>query len=595
MSLPALRFPPRPVLCIAVFLFALPALGAAASWTTDDGVGVNEATITIDVTCSGDPTLCAFAGLGTPYSSQRTTGITGSGTAQLVEGGSFMFDLDTALTDPMVDVWTAELDEVTFDPLGNLGTPTLTNTFIFGQTGGPLPVPGLVFGAFGPTAMTQTMLSMGMVVTTTGLTQNFVDEPVGPALEAVNGSFEMLDATNYEIQNFQVSETGQTSYSTGGATVNFVISVSVTMNLSGQLVQETPDPDRVVATALCGDVGHYAWVRDPDGPNPNIAYRNCTVGGSCSSAVDLVAAGTEEAAPSVGCDGSTVLVAWEDNRNGNSDIAYRRSVDAGTSFAPLEFLAQGPAEETRPQVAMSSGVVLVAWEDTRRGNLDLAYRRSTDGGASFGTFGFLVRSGSDDFSPVVGLDGSGALLAWVDTRYGNQDIAYRRSADAGATWQPLTFLVKASTVEKSPTVAVDGMIMMIGWSDLRNGNQDLAYRRSSDSGASFAGLTFLVKAPTDDSQPFIGAGDLNGVLAWVDERDGNKNISYRRSSDGGASFGATSRLVAAGTDEYSPVCDVWTSLATCAWADTRDGGPKPHVRESNSGGIVWDPRFELDP
>ena len=592
MSYHPLRSCPRFFLCLLVLLLALPASAGNASWTTDDLVGANEADITIDVTCTG--ALCATFGLGTPYSSMRTTAVTGSGTAQLLEGGSFEFDLDTALVTPPVDAWTAELDQVAFDPLGTLGTPIVTDTFIFGQTGGPIPIPGLVFGAFGPVAMTETQLNLGLVVNTLGLVQNFVDEVLGPVLEPVNGTFEMLDDTRFEIRDLQFGETGMTSFDTGLVLLDFTITMSVTMNLSGELITESA-PSDIVSTALCGDLAHYAWVRDPGGPNPNIAYRNCTVNGACSAAQNLVAAPTEECAPSIGCDGSTVMVAWEDTRNGNSDIAYRRSVDSGTSFETLTFLAQGPAEETQPAVAMSKGVVLVVWEDTRRGNVDLAFRRSTDSGANFSNLAFLVRSDFDDTHPAVGIDGTAALLAWVDARFGNQDIAYRRSADAGANWQVLTFLVKAATVEKAPTLAVDGTTMMIAWSDLRFGNEDLAYRRSTNSGVNFAGLTFLAKAPSDDSEPSIGSSGLDGLLTWVDERSGNKNISFRHSGDGGASFGATARLVAAPTDEFGPACDLETSLAACVWVDTRTGQSKPHVRESMDGGATWLLRFELDP
>jgi hypothetical protein len=258
-------------------------------------------------------------------------------------------------------------------------------------------------------------------------------------------------------------------------------------------------------------------------------------------------------------------------------------------------MAQGPADETHPVIAMSNGIILVVWQDTRRGNVDLAFRRSGDGGANFSNFAFLVRSNFDDTDPVVGIDGTAALLAWVDARFGNQDIAYRRSMNAGADWQGLTFLVRAATVEKDPTLAVDGTTMMIAWSDLRFGNEDLAYRRSTDSGANFAGLTFLVRAPSDDSEPSIGSSGLEGLLTWVDERSGNKNISFRHSGDGGATFGATARLVAAATDEFGPACDLEGSLAVCAWVDTRTGQPKPHTRESQNGGMTWLPRFELDP
>ena len=351
-----------------------------------------------------------------------------------------------------------------------------------------------------------------------------------------------------------------------------------------------PSPDNPLAVALCGDVAHYAWVRlDGGGGNANIIYRNCTVGGPCGPTLKLVGASTSELNPAMACDGATVLVAWEDYRDGNADIAYRRSTDGGTSFGALEFLVRAATEETKPVLGLSGGVALVAWEDTRRGNKDLGFRRSTDGGLNWDTFVFLVRSPFDDSEPDLAHDGDLALLSWVDHRHGGQDIAYRRSTNAGLSWAGLTFAVRAATLESDPTVALDTSTntALVGWVDTRTGNQELAARRSSDGGASFAGLTFLVRASTDDSEPVLRVSGNDAVLSWVDLRSGNNNISYRHSGDGGATWAATARLVSASTDEFSPACDLLDGLAICGWQDTRTGVAVPMARDSLTGGASW--------
>jgi hypothetical protein len=318
------------------------------------------------------------------------------------------------------------------------------------------------------------------------------------------------------------------------------------------------------------------------------------VGGACSAPIKLVGAATVESQPAVACDGSTVLVVWEDSRDGNADIAMRRSVDGGASFAALQFLVRGPADETSPAIAMDGDVVLLVFEDFRNGNKDLASRRSTDGGVNWSTFTFLVRSPFDDSDPILGLDGNLAFLGWVDRRFANQDIAYRRSTTAGTSWENLTFLVKAPSVESDPTLALDGSTVMVAWADSRNGVQDLAFRRSLDGATSFAGLTFLVRAATDDSEPSLRISGVDGILAWVDERSGNQSISFRRSGDTGASWSPTSRLVGAPTDEFDPGCDLDGSLAVCGWTDMRTGDPIPNVRNSLDSGQNWLPRQELD-
>jgi hypothetical protein len=318
------------------------------------------------------------------------------------------------------------------------------------------------------------------------------------------------------------------------------------------------------------------------------------VGGACEAPITLVGAATDELSPAVACAGDDVIVMWEDYRSGNSDLAYRRSSDGGDSFLGLQFLVQGPSQETNPALVMSGDVALVVWEDDRNGKQDLAARRSGDRGATWGNLTFLVASSFDDTDPVLDLDGNNALLVWVDRRSGNQDLAYRRSTDSGMSFLGLNFLVKAATDDKEPVVSVNGDEMMIAWVDTRSGNDDLAYRRSINAGVSFAGLTFLVKAPTDDSELVIVASGTDGLLVWVDERSGNRNISYRRSDDGGQSFLSTVRLVSADTDDFAPACALEGGLAVCGWTDTRTGEPVPNVRNSVDGGQTWLPRQELD-
>ncbi|MFQ5745344.1 MAG: hypothetical protein ACE5HV_17450, partial [Acidobacteriota bacterium] len=60
-----------------------------------------------------------------------------------------------------------------------------------------------------------------------------------------------------------------------------------------------------------------------------------------------------------------------------------------------------------------------------------------------------------------------------------------------------------------------------------------------------------------------------------------------RSTDGGASYGALKFLVSAPTDELAPACDLSGTLAVCIWSDTRSGEPLPTARESLDAGLTW--------
>jgi len=185
------------------------------------------------------------------------------------------------------------------------------------------------------------------------------------------------------------------------------------------------------------------------------------------------------------------------------------------------------------------------------------------------------------------------MLGYVDRRHGNEDIAYRRSADTGATWDDLKFLVSADAPDTGPTVAVDGTIAMVGWVNRKKGNEDISYRRSMTSGTSFLNLKFLVTASTPDLTPVLRVSGNDALLVWIDSRSGNQNVSVRHSADGGTSFGSTTRLVAAPTDEYGPACSLVGGEATCVWSDYRNQWADPMKRDSTDGGQTWGPRQDL--
>jgi hypothetical protein len=352
-------------------------------------------------------------------------------------------------------------------------------------------------------------------------------------------------------------------------------------------------PASIPSVAVCDGTAHYVWAEtSPSGTQ--IRHRNCAPGGACDDAGILAFTTTRSGAPSVACSGNTVVAVWEDRRGGTSDIAYRRSLDAGGSFQPLQFVVRGPGEETAPVVVLSAQRLLVAWEDTRLGNRDIALRGSSDAGDHWEDFRFLVRSPLDESQPALALDGALALVAWVDQRHGNGDVAYRRSTTSGLLWSPMSFLVRAPSEESHPSAVLDGSVALVGWVDRRAGNADLALRRSSDGGGGFDALNFLARSPGEDTDSAIRLDGADALVSWVDRRSGDQNISLRRSSNAGVGWEPVTRLVSAPTDEASPECDVNAGVAACVWADARSGVLVPYARHSLDSGKTWQPRFPVE-
>ena len=134
---------------------------------------------------------------------------------------------------------------------------------------------------------------------------------------------------------------------------------------------------------------------------------------------------------------------------------------------------------------------------------------------------------------------------------------------------------------------MDGINVLIGWNDERRFVDNVFFRRSVDAGASFQTLTRLTGSPFDDSAPVFGLSGSNAVLGWLDNRDGDINISFRRSDNSGMTWSAAGRIVRAPTDDPDVHCALMGSNVACAWTDLRTGASRLRARFSIDGGQTW--------
>jgi hypothetical protein len=83
--------------------------------------------------------------------------------------------------------------------------------------------------------------------------------------------------------------------------------------------------------------------------------------------------------PSVAASGSNVHVVWEDERDGNSETYYNHSTDGGTTWGTDTRLTDDPGNSEWATIAVSGSKVHVVWEDDRDGNLEIYYKRNPTG------------------------------------------------------------------------------------------------------------------------------------------------------------------------------------------------------------------------
>src|SRR5437773_592933 len=143
-------------------------------------------------------------------------------------------------------------------------------------------------------------------------------------------------------------------------------------------------------------------------------------------------------------------------------------------------------------------------------------------------------------------------LTWWD--FSSSDILFESSTDGGNTWSSVIrvngragsasgglqqYPLPARNVDKR-TGAV-----YVSWADSRNGNPDIYFANSTDGGKTW-GTNHRINDNRDSSQQYMVdlAVDSTGKVhaAWEDRRNGNWNIFYSNSTDGGQTWNTNVRV-----------------------------------------------------
>ena len=134
----------------------------------------------------------------------------------------------------------------------------------------------------------------------------------------------------------------------------------------------------------------------------------------------------------VAANGSVVHIVWFDLRDGgNSEIYYKRSTDSGENWGADTRLTNNADMSRFPSIAVSGSLVHVVWEDTRDGYTQIYYKRSTDGGINWGADTRLTNINAMSVETCVTVSNSDVHVVWVDDRDGNYEIYYKCSTDSG--------------------------------------------------------------------------------------------------------------------------------------------------------------------
>ena len=211
-------------------------------------------------------------------------------------------------------------------------------------------------------------------------------------------------------------------------------------------------------------------------------------------------------------------------------------------YASAEQVMRDRSEYARKGISRGRSVA-VAWVDFRDYNWDVYYARSDDRGATFGT---NVRV--DDFAgferlnerPSLAIGRRGRVhVAWTDLRARQPDtnIFYARTDDGTAFTANARLDDGGATPSNQwhPGLAADGDLLFAAWQDDRDGNNDVRFARSADGGATFGPSERVddtgggLSAQTRPSLALARHGNRRACyVVWEDDRDGDPNVYLAR-------------------------------------------------------------------
>ncbi len=305
---------------------------------------------------------------------------------------------------------------------------------------------------------------------------------------------------------------------------------------------------RVVAH---GSDVYVVWFDSPDGAY-DIYLQASADGGatwmSGATRADTDAGGAAYSAwpRLVADDTGRVVVVWEDNRDGLTDIYANRSDDRGASWGEDVRLdggdEPGSANSFLPSVALDGDDVFVVWHDERSGaSRDVYLSHSADGGAQWDEVPSRGDSDAegmfDSINASVSAAGGRAQVVWQDDRSGGYDIYHRVFEDGDWKWDELRLDTDAGGEAQSyyPRILASGDEVLTVWQDYRSdaanvGFNDLYYNFSLDRGNHWNALDLRVNSNAPGSSyavdPSIGILDGHYVVVWSDGRFGTGDIFY---------------------------------------------------------------------
>ncbi len=345
------------------------------------------------------------------------------------------------------------------------------------------------------------------------------------------------------------------------------------VRISNNSQQSWMNQSNAKCIAAAGNLVHILWQDNRDG-NWELYYKRSPDNGlSWSDEMRLTNNSSVSELPAICAEGNFVYITWCDSRDGNKEIYFKKSVNGGLNWLNDTRLTFNTSVSTNPAITLVENRLNLVWQDNTEGNYEIYSYYSTNGGLNWSSFIRLTNNASSSEMPNICSYESKVYCVWQDNRDGNFEIYSKRSTNGGVNWTNEQRVTNNTFTQERPSVAAYGANVFLVWQDIRDGNNEVYYNNSINSGIYWETERRLTNDIYFSASPSLTVSGSTLHLVWHDDRNGliQAEIYYKRSPDNGVSWSGDTRITNAGSVLIQPSVAVSGSYVHVAWQDSRDG------------------------
>lgn len=297
--------------------------------------------------------------------------------------------------------------------------------------------------------------------------------------------------------------------------------------------------------------------------------------------------------PAIAWNGTVYLAVWADRRRGEYDVyAARVSASGALLDARSIQVSAAPFEQANPRVTAVGSTFFVTWADIRNGGWDVYGARVDGSGLVLDPNGIaLSTAGGNQTRPDVASNGSGVLVAWTDTRNGNDDVYGVRVSSAGQLVDatPLAIAV-GPNAQRSPAVAGNANGYAVAFSDSRSGNPNVSATRVSSAGMVLDGTGLPLGASAQAEElPALATNGTDFFAAWQVASPTVTDVVGARFTGAGVVTDASPIAIStAAASQGAPQVAFVMNQYAVVWEDARSGAMQIYGGRVNTGGTALD-------